>query len=183
MRRKLRHYNEENHAHELTFSCFHQNEHLKEKDLCVIFMEELEYASVKFEFYLWAYVLMPTHVHLLLLPKKAQYNISRMLQEIKGRTSTRYRQWILQSDPEHFDHFCVMSKGRKTFRLWQPGGGFDRNLWNSKAVHYSIKYIENNPVKARFVENPEAWPWSSARARVYHEGLMPDKAHLPLLLK
>jgi len=76
-----------------------------------------------------------------------------------------------------------MSKGRKTFRLWQPGGGFDRNLWNAKAVHYSLKYIENNPVKAGFVENPEAWPWSSARARVYNEGLMPDKAHLPLLLK
>ena len=73
-----------------------------------------------------------------------------------------------------------MSKGKKTFRLLQPGGGFDRNLWTAKAIHYSINYIEANPVRAGYVETPEEWPWSSARARMTRTGLVPDDYHVPV---
>ena len=69
---------------------------------------------------------------------------------------------------------CVLYKGKKVFRFWQTGGGFDRNLWNAKAIHSSINYIEANPVRAGLVEKPEDWQWSSAHARVYKEGLIPD---------
>jgi REP element-mobilizing transposase RayT len=81
--------------------------------------------------------------------------ISRILQEIKGRTSTRYRQWILDNTSERFNDFCVISKGKKTFKLWQTGVGFDRNLWNAKAIHYAINYIVANPVRADYVKTPE----------------------------
>ena len=29
----------------------------------------------------------------------------------------------------------------------------------------TVRYIENNPAKARLVLDPKAWPWSSARLR------------------
>jgi len=51
----------------------------------------------------------------------------------------------------------VIKKGKKGFRVWEPGGGFDRNLWSVKAIHYTIRYIEGNPVRAELVVNPEDW--------------------------
>jgi len=182
-RRKVKHYNIPYHAHELTFSCYHRYDYLRDSYTCTILMEELNNARNKYNFSLWAYILMPNHVHILLFPKKEKYNISRILQEIKGRTSTRYRQWILESVPECFDNFCVISKSKKTFRLWQPGGGFDRNLWNAKAIHSAINYIEANPVRAGHVKTSENWPWSSARARMTKTGLVPDNFYVPVLMK
>ena len=85
--------------------------------------------------------------------------------------------------PERFDKFCVISKGRKTFRFLQPGGGFDRNLWNAKAIHYSINYIESNPVRSGYVEKPEDWWWSSARARMLETSVIPDTVQIPMLMK
>ena len=108
-RRKLKHYNIPYHAHELTFSCYHRYDYVLDSQACGIFMEELEDARNKYNFSLWAYILMPDHVHLLLLPEKEKYTISRILQEIKGRISTRYRQWILGNAPERFIDFCVTS--------------------------------------------------------------------------
>jgi len=47
----------------------------------------------------------------------------------------------------------------------------------------SISYIEANPVCTDLVENPEDWKWSSARARRYKEGLVPDDSDIPFLMK
>jgi hypothetical protein len=60
-------------------------------------------------------MLMSLHFHAIM----DMIIISRILQEIKGRTSTRYRQWILDNASERFNDFCVISKSKKTFRLWR----------------------------------------------------------------
>jgi len=182
LRRKVKHYNTPHHAHELTFSCYHNYTYLNEEKACKIFLEELELARGEFDFYVWAYVLMPTHVHLLIFLKNEVYNISRILYKIKGSTSTRYRHWIKENKPKEFEKFLVISKQKKTFRFWQAGGGFDRNLWNAKAIHYSIKYIEGNPVRAGLVVQTEEWLWSSARARALNTGLIPDDVQIPMIM-
>jgi putative transposase len=182
-RKKRKTYNTEDHAHELTFSCYHQYDYLNDPISCKLFMEELSSAREKFKFHLWAYVLMPTHVHLLIYPCQSNYNISLILQTIKGKMSTRYRKLLLQENPELFGKRCIEIGKRKVFRFWQVGGGYDRNLWNPKAIHSSINYIEDNPVRAELVENPEDWKWSSAKARNYQEGLLPDDCGIPFLMK
>ena len=68
-------------------------------------------------------------------------------------------------------------------RFWQAGGGFDRNLWNAKAIHSSVNYIEYNPVRAGLVNAPEDWQWSSARTRYTNKGLLPDNLDIPVLMK
>jgi len=61
---------------------------------------------------------------------------------------------------------CVLKwMARKYFVSGRPVGGFDRNLWNAKAIHSAIKYIEHNPVRAGLVKKAEEWKWSSAHAR------------------
>ena len=122
MKEKRKTYNTEGHAHELTFSCYHQYDYFNDTKCCTIFMEELQLARDKYKFHLWAYVLMPTHV---------------------------------QENPELFEKMCIEIRKKNIFRFWQAGGGFDRNLWNAKAIHSSINYIEANPVRAELVEYPE----------------------------
>ena len=56
-------------------------------------------------------------------------------------------------------------------------------MWNAKAIHYAINYIEVNPVRADYVKTPEHWPWSSARARMMNKGLVPDDFNVPFFMK
>jgi len=106
-------------------------------------MEELERARELFKFKLWAYVLMPNHVHLLLFPYVASYKISKILQSIKGCTSKGYGEHFKATAPQTYQSCCIGAGDKKKFRFWQAGGGFDRNLWNGKAIHHAIQYIEN----------------------------------------
>jgi putative transposase len=50
-----------------------------------------------------------------------------------------------------------------TFRFWQEGPGYDRNLNSESAVLASIDYIHANPVRRGLVEQARQWKWSSAR--------------------
>ncbi len=93
-RKKLKHYNIPGHAHYLTFSCYHRFDYLSDLDSCSIFIEELDHARSELQFHLWAYVLMPNHVHLLIYPYRQVYKISIILQAVKGRTSKRYSLWL-----------------------------------------------------------------------------------------
>ena len=97
--------------------------------------------------------------------------------------STNYRNFLIKKNLKLFKDMCIKVGKKKVFRFWQAGGGFDRNLWSAEAVHSSIKYIEANPVRAELAKKPEDWKWSSARARKYQEGLMPDDFDIPFLMK
>ena len=182
-RKKRKTYNIQGHAHELTFSCFHQFNYLNHPKSCTLFIQELSLAREKSPFYLWAYVLMPNHVHMLIYPYQSDYDISVILQTIKGKMSTKYRNLLLEENSELFEKMCINIGKKPVFRFWQAGGGFDRNLWNPKAIHSSINYIESNPVRAGLVENPEDWKWSSAWARRYQKGLLLDDFDIPVLMK
>jgi hypothetical protein len=92
----------------------------------------------------------------------------------------RYRQHCLDNDRCKYESFLVSFAETTQFVFWQRGGGFDRNLWNSKAVHDSIRYIEANPVRSKLADIPQKWPWSSAYARFYKKGLIPDVCYLPV---
>jgi len=126
---------------------------------------------------------MPNHVHLFIYPTQNEYKIAAILQSIKGKTSKRYRDILLAERPEIYDKLCIKAGNKKVFRFWQAGGGFDRNLWNAKAIHNSVNYIEYNPVRAGLVNAPEEWQWSSARTRYPNKGLLPDDLDIPVLMK
>ena len=136
-------------------------------------MEELDGARTEFQFYLWAYVLMPNHVHLLIYPYRDAHDISTILQAVKGRTSKRYGALLREKRPKRYERYLVRIGAKRKFRFWQAGRGFDRNLWNPEAIHPAINYIEANPVRANLVGAPEDWIWSSAHARATGCGVVP----------
>jgi putative transposase len=154
--KKIVHYNIPGHAHELTFSCNKKNNYLFNTKPCELFISELVKSRDKFLFKILAYVLMPNHVHLLLWPQNSIYDISLILSDIKGKMSKNYRDYLMVNNPVLFEQMNVFDKSKKrnVFRFWQPGGGFDRNLWNDTAIYNSIQYIEANPVKKKLVLDP-----------------------------
>jgi putative transposase len=133
-----------------------------EERTCRFLAEAITLATKKHKFHLWAWVFMPNHVHLLIRPMEENYSISDILQTIKQSVSRKELAFIRVKDHERLKLMSTGSSDRP-FRLWQEGGGYDRNLTSIKAIKSSFDYIHNNPVKAEIVKNPEDWHWSSYR--------------------
>ena len=84
---------------------------------------------------------MPNHVHLFIYPTRNEYKIAAILHSIKGKTSKRYRDILLAESPGKYSKLCIKAGNKKVFRFWQAGGGFDRNLWNAKAIHSQLTIL------------------------------------------
>ncbi len=113
----------------------------------------------------WAYVIMPEHVHLLIPPRDRNDEMRRILAALKAPASRAAKVFLQQEgDEEWFQRLTAKHGKRETFQFWQPGGGFDGNLWNEKTIEQVIDYIHANPVRRGLVERPTDWRWSSARA-------------------
>jgi putative transposase len=76
-------YNEPGHAHELTFSCYRRFHFLAAERTCAWLADAIEQARRRLDFSLWAYVFMPDHAHLIVLPRQAIYDIPAILKAIK----------------------------------------------------------------------------------------------------
>jgi len=91
-----------------------------------------------------SWVVMPNHVHMLIMPF-AEWSLSRIMKDMKSFTSREANKFL----------------GRRG-QFWMEDY-FDRYIRDRKHFASAITYIENNPVKARLCARPEDWPFSSAR--------------------
>ena len=91
---------------------------------------------------LHAYVLMDNHVHLLATPPEIG-EIARLMQKLG-------RGYVGQFNARH----------QRTGTLWE--GRYKASLVDSESyVLHCHRYIELNPVRARMMADPVAYPWSS----------------------
>jgi hypothetical protein len=70
-----RRLNEPGHAHALTFSCFRRQPFLSRDRTRRWMLEAIASARATHGFHLWAYVLMPEHLHLLIWPPAPEYDV------------------------------------------------------------------------------------------------------------
>jgi putative transposase len=91
----------------------------------------------------WAYCLMPNHVHLIAVPR-SEDGLRRAI----GEAHRRYTRRI---------NFREKWRGF----LWQ--GRFASFVMDEPYVLAAARYVELNPVRAGLVADPADWPWSSAR--------------------
>ena len=90
-----------------------------------------------------AWVIMPNHVHLLIVTL-AGYTVSEIMHSLKSFTS-------------HEANKILNRKGNFWYKEY-----FDRYIRDGKHYRATLRYIEENPVKARICEKPEDWEFSSA---------------------
>ena len=128
-RKACRRFNEAGHAHALTFSCFCRRPFLSKDRSRMWLVEAIDQARQIHAFDLWAYVVMPEHAHLLLLPRKPMYSISRILTSIKRPVSRKALSYVRTSAPNFLSQMEDRQPGgRVHYRFWQRGGGYDRNV-------------------------------------------------------
>ena len=94
----------------------------------------------------WAYCLMPNHVHLVAVPESED-----ALRRAIGEAHRRYTRRV---------NFREGWRGH----LWQ--GRFSSFPMDETYLLAAARYIELNPVRAGLCEKPWDYPWSSARAHV-----------------
>ena len=114
---------------------------------------------------LWAYVIMPEHVHIVLHPRRDDYAISKILSTLKQPVSKRAILHVKQCLPSQLKLMTDRQpNGTTSLRFWQRGGGYDRNLWSPRHIWETSDYIHGNPVRRNLCDCDVDWPWSSARA-------------------
>lgn len=95
---------------------------------------------------IWAYCLMPNHVHLVIVPKNEDG-----LRATLGETHRRYTRHV---------NFREGWRGH----LWQER--FASFVMDEAHLLAAVRYVELNPVRANLCTQPEHWRWSSTRAHL-----------------
>ena len=168
-------YNEPGQPRELTFSCYRHYAFLGRDRTRAWFCEALDDARREFAFQLWACVVMPEHVHVLVYPGAAVDKMSAFLQAVKEPVARKAIRYLKETSPEWLARVTVHEGRRVRHRFWQPGGGYDRNITSTAVLRAVIEYIHANPVRRGLVARAEDWEWSSAR---WYAGLRPVKLEM-----
>jgi putative transposase len=127
--------------HFVTFYCYHRRPWFTTNTSRQTFETALERVRGCFGLWVYGYVVMPEHVHLL-IGEPQRRTLADALKRAKAR--------------------CVLAIDRRggallaktLLRLQYP---------KSAAVHGKLRYIHRNPVKRRLCERPDDWEWSSFR--------------------
>jgi putative transposase len=94
----------------------------------------------------WAWCLMPNHVHLVLVPSDAD-GLRRALAAVHRRYAG-----IIHARRQRSGHF------------WQ--GRFGAVAMDEDHLAAAMRYVSLNPVRARLVARAQDWRWSSTRAHL-----------------
>jgi len=95
---------------------------------------------------IWAYCLMPNHVHLIAVPSTT-HGLSKAIGEA------------------HRQYTCEVNRREGwTGYLWQ--GRFASFAMDDRHTIAAARYVELNPVRAGIVQRPAQYLWSSARAHL-----------------
>jgi putative transposase len=116
-----------------------------------------------------AFVFMPEHVHLLVVPTGNEPAIDLYLARIKQPFSKWLKQRLVDVRSSLINRLTVEERPGKTcFRFWQEGPGYDRNLTTPSVIEAAIQYIHMNPVRRGLVDRAVDWKWSSASWYLLH---------------
>jgi putative transposase len=94
----------------------------------------------------WAWCLMPNHVHLILVPSDPD-GLRRALARVH-----RHYAGVIQARRKRSGHF------------WQ--GRFGAVAMDEEHLAAALRYVSLNPVRARLVERARDWRWASTRAHL-----------------
>jgi REP element-mobilizing transposase RayT len=131
-------------------------------------IESLEYCQKNKGLEIYAFVIMPSHIHLMcrstgevslndIMRDFKKFTAKKIIQSIKEGTESR-REWLL----EIFAESCAHLKRDQQYKVWQDGYHAEE-LQSNKFIYQKLNYIHQNPVADGIVERAEEYYYSSAR--------------------
>jgi putative transposase len=111
--------------------------------IAAMFLRELEHCREKLGFLLLSFVVMPDHVHLIVVPGPTA-DLPRIMQHVKGR----------------FARVLNLARG-DSGAIWQSRF-YESAVRTEVQLKRWVRYIEENPVRAGLAATPETYVFSSA---------------------
>lgn len=129
-------------------------------------INSLKFCQEKKGLEIYAYVIMPSHIHLLCRVNEP-FKFSDFIRDFKRHTSSQLIQNII-NEPESRREWLLQKfetegqKHQQTYKIWQDGY-HAIDTWSNKFIYQKLNYIHNNPVEDKIVTKPEDYLYSSAR--------------------
>ncbi len=114
----------------------------------------------------YAYCIMPSHVHLIASSEKGlvtsilrdfkSYTSKKLIEMIANHPAESRKEWMLYL----FEFHANKIKHNSQFNFWKQNN-HPIDLWNPEITRRTMDYIHNNPVEAKLVNAPENYIYSS----------------------
>jgi putative transposase len=143
---KLRHYDDLGTVRFVTFTCYRMGKNFDNTLACELLTKQIQDARAKHRFKLLAYVIMPEHAHMVLLPPY-RMKLGLVIGEIKSRMAREY--------------FALTMPDISGTRVFWYKRCYDHNCRTPESVKEKINYCHYNPVNRGLVKNPGDYKWSS----------------------
>ena len=151
--------------HGLTFTTHKATKVLLVPECAKIMVDTLRETAMAHHCKVYAYVVMPEHMHVVIHPQVMEYQVEDILHFMKRRSSSRILSHLRQTSSPYLANLTHQRQdGKVEPRVWLRGGGYDRNLFVEHTIQSVINYIHLNPCRRGLCEMPCDWPWSSAKA-------------------
>lgn len=127
-----------------------------------LIINTLEFLVSQQKIYVYGYVIMPNHIHLLWYIREP-YMLFEIQRDFLKYTANAIRKDLKQNNPEELPLFVSKRKDRK-YQFWQDRS-YSNVLHNRKVIEQKLTYIHNNPLAKnwRLAETPEDYQFSSAK--------------------
>jgi putative transposase len=134
---------------------------------CQIVIDSLSFCREHKGLRIHAYVIMPTHIHLIV---SAVDDLSAVLRDFKKHTSKRLVEYFTEiKNPPFINVFRFCGKDNRPpteHKVWQDGNHPEK-IETQAFFGVKLKYMNANPLRKGLVTDAVAWTWSSLRL---HEG-------------
>ena len=149
-------------------------------------VESLKHCQENKGLNIFAWCLMPSHLHLL-VNTEPEFELSAVMRDFKKFTSKKIvkqieeepesrREWMLN----RFEYTGKFNPKIKNYKFWQDGN-HAIEVYSPEVTWQKINYIHNNPVEELFVTEADDYLFSSARDYQGIEGLLKVELIMPLL--
>jgi putative transposase len=134
----------------------------KNSEIAQIIIDSLVFLVSKNRVTIYAYVLMENHLHLI----ASAENLGNEISSFKSFTARRCIDYYKESGNnnilEQLSIYKLPHRKDRSYQFWQAGM-HPKRIVDNTMMHQKIDYIHHNPVRKGYVDEPEAWLYSSAR--------------------
>jgi putative transposase len=162
---KLEHYDHDNRARFITFCTYKKLPLLTNNKFRKIIIQSICEARKAYYFKLLSYVIMPEHIHMVIIPA-VDVKVGSLIGDIKKASSKSIHRLLKDSGSDLVKKLTGRRDGKNKFAFWQRRC-YDHNCRTEESVWEKVNYCHYNPVKRGLVKSPGDWRWSSYR---WYEG-------------
>lgn len=141
----IHHWHEPDHLYFITGTLIKWLNLFKNPQYAQIILDAFTWNRKQHQFLLFAYVIMPTHIHAIIKP--LNQNISKSLQSFASYTAHAIVKRIEENDQKDILEVMKQEKRdhRSNYSVWQAF--HSENIFSEKVLNQKLEYVHSNPVK------------------------------------